>query len=283
MYLLERLKVALAIVVFTSAVAEPVIAGGAVFGVGAEGDSSDGRAYSLFADVSITDNTWLSAAIARNETNNDLFEFKTKFLDVSLDHFFDPIGIRFGGSYWGDDGFLESKDGHAAIYLRGEQGSISVNFERRYFDLTLGGDVLLERRTIDFSANGIGLTGRLKTSKRTSLFLGGMSYDYSRPIAIQPDTDILRFLAISRISLMNSLIDNRVSGGIEVEFGESRVDLRYATWKTAVFQGRVESLGIGLLMPFGDSADVEFRLASDESDEFGRATVFSVFFYLYKE
>lgn len=189
-------------------------------------------------------------------------------------------------SLFADVGFLESKDGHAAMYLRGEQGSISINFERRNFDLTLGRDMLLERRTIDFSANGIGLSGRLKTSKRTSLFLGGMSYDYSLPIAIQPDTDILRFLAISRISLMNSLIDYRLSGGIELEIGESRVDFRYATWKTAVFQGRVESLGIGLLMLLGDTVDVEFRLASDESDESdecGRATVFSVFMYLYKE
>jgi len=143
--------------------------------------------------------------------------------------------------------------------------------------------VLAESRTVDFSAKGYGLTGRLKTSDRTSVYLGGMNYDYSRRIGLQPETDRLRFLAISRISLMNSLIDYRVSGGVEIEFGERRMDLRYSHWKTAVFKGQVDSLGVGWLTPMGNSADIEFRLAVDDSDEFGRATVFSIFLYLYDE
>jgi len=283
MYLRDKIKVALSIAILSSMIMEAALAGGVVIGMGAEGDTVDGRAYSFFADVSLTDSTWISGAVALNETTNDVFELDTKFADISLDHFFDPFGIRLGGSYWGAEGFLESKDVHASLYLRGEKGSISADFERRNFDLTIRADAFPEPRTVDFSATGYGLTGRLKTSKRTSVYLGGMSYDYSRRIGLQPETDRLRFLAISRISLMNSLIDYRLSGGIEIEFGERRLDFRYSHWKTAVFQGRVDSLGVGWLTPLGNSADIEFRLAVDDSDEFGQATVFSVFLYLYDE
>jgi hypothetical protein len=46
-------------------------------------------------------------------------------------------------------------------------------------------------------------------------------------------------------------------------------------------QGRVNSLGVGFLTPIGSAADIEFRLAFDESDDFGSATVLSVFLFLY--
>ena len=283
MYLPERTPVALSIALLLTLALEVAFADGVVIGMGAEGDTVDGRAYSFFADVSLTDSTWISGAVALNETTNDVFELQTKFADISVDHFFDPFGIRLGGSYWGDEGFLESKDVHASFYLRGEKGSLSADFERRNFALTIRLDSLPEARSIDFSAKGYGLTGRLKTGNRTSVYLGGMTYDYSRRIGLQPETDRLRFLAVSRISLMNSLIDYRVSGGIEIEFGERRLDFRYAHWKTAVFRGQVDSFGVGWLMPVGNAADIEFRLALDDSDEFGQATVFSVFLYLYDE
>jgi hypothetical protein len=59
------------------------------------------------------------------------------------------------------------------------------------------------------------------------------------------------------------------------------VDFRYSRWKTAVIQSDVDSLSIGLLMPVGIAADMEFRLAVDDSAEFGKTTVFSVFLYLF--
>ena len=283
MSLPDTIKIALSIVVIAWPNPNPAVAAGVVVGLGVEGDTANGRAYSLFADVGVAENTWFAAALAKNETRNDTFELNTKFVDISIDHFFDPLGVHVGGSYWGDKGFLESNDAHASLYLRGEKGSISVDVERRNFDLTLRLDALREPRLIDFKATGFGLTGRLKTGDRMSLYLGGMNYDYSRPLALQPESDRLRFLAVSRISLMNSLIDYRVRGGVEIDIGERRLDFRYEHWKTVVFQGRVDSLGFGFLTPVGNSADIEFRLAVDDSDEFGRATVFSVFVYWYKE
>ena len=272
----------LAVAILNVAPCENATAKGVVIGIGVAGDTADGRAYSLFADVGATEKTWISGAISRNQTKNTAFDLDAKFADISVDHFFDPVGLRLGGSYWGDDGFLESQDAHASLYLRNKKGSIALDFERRNFDLTIESD-LLAPRSVEFSADGYGLTGRLQANDRTSLYVNGMTYEYSRDISLQPDSDRLRFLSFSRFSLMNSLLDYRLSGGIEFGFGQSRLDFRYSSWKTAVIQGRVNSLGVGFLTPIGRAADIEFRLAFDESDDFGSATVFSLFLFFYAE
>ena len=201
----------LAVAILNVAPCESATAKGVVIGIGAAGDTADGRAYSLFADVGATEKTWISGAISRNQTKNTAFDLDAKFADISVDHFFDPVGIRLGGSYWGDDGFLESQDAHASLYLRNKKGSIAVDFERRNFDLTIESDLLAEPRSVDFSADGYGLTGRLQANDRTSLYFTGMTYEYSRDISLQPDTDRLRFLSFSRFSLMNSLLDYRLN------------------------------------------------------------------------
>jgi len=45
----------------------------------------------------------------------------------------------------------------------------------------------------------------------------------------------------------------------------------------------VDSVGIGFLTPIGRRADLELRLAHDRADDFGTATVFSVFVYLFSD
>ena len=85
--------------------------------------------------------------------------------------------------------------------------------------------------------------------------------------------------SISRLSLMNSLIDYRASGGVEWRFGLSSVDLRIETWQTAVDQGRVNSIGLGMLTPVSGATDMEFRFAYDESENFGSTISFSFFMY----
>jgi len=281
MSLSDDIRTALWIIVSLMVVADSATAEGVVIGIGAEADTSEGRAYSFFADVGVSDKTWISAAVARTQSSNPVFDLDTKFVDMAIDHYFDPIGVRVGAGYWGDKSILESKDVSASIYLRGDRGSVAANIENREFDLTFRSDASRESRSVDFSARGYGLSARLQTSKRTSIHVAGMTYDYSRPIALQPETDRLRLLAVSRISLMNSLIDYQFSGGVEIGIGEWRVDFRYSHWKTAVIQSNVDSISVGLLMPVATAADMEFRLAMDDSAEFGKTTVFSVFLYLF--
>ena len=136
-------------------------------------------------------------------------------------------------------------------------------------------------RGAEFDADGIGLSARLSLGESVSVYASGMSYDYSRDISLQQNPLLLRIFAQSRLSMVNSLLDERVSAGLEWSVGTRLIDLRIATWNTAVFGDNVESVGLGLLTPLDAASDIEFRISTDDSDASGRATVFSVFLYFY--
>ena len=254
-----------------------------IIGMGAEGDTADSRAFTFFTDVGLTDDTWISGSVATTDTEREFFDLSTRYADIGIDHFFKPIGIRLGGAYWGDDDLLESRDFRGALYLRGERGSVSAEFERRNFDLTIDLQLLADPVSVDFSADGIGLSASYRVDDRVTLYVGGMDYDYSRNIRLQPNVDTLRFFSVSRLSTVNSLIDFRASVGLDIEIGDRRLDFRVARWRTEVDQGDIDSFGVGFLSPAGNAADIEFRLAYDDSENFGGATVFSVFLYLFDE
>lgn len=251
---------------------------GYVLGFGAEGDTSDGRAASAFADIELSEKTWLSITGSTAQVDGVISDSSTAFADAGIDYWFEPVGIRLGISYWGDADILDSNDIRTSLYLRGEPGSISLDYERRNFEFDLQSD-LLRGITVKFDADGIGLSTRLDAGESVSLSLGGMSYDYSRNLRVQPDIDVLRFLSISRLSMINSLIDYRVNAGIEFRMGLRSIDVTAGRWQTAMDGGTVESFSVGFLTPVSDRTDMEFRLSFDDSEFFGSTTAFS--FYLY--
>ena len=254
-----------------------------VIGVGAEFDDADSRAFTFFTDVGVTENTWLSGAIARTDTDRDVFDLSTAYADIGIDHPFEPVGVRLRAAYWGDDDLLKSNDLGGALYLRGDMGYLAFEYERRDFDLTIGSLLTDETRTVEFSADGIGASASLPVGDGITVYANGMDFDYSRNIRIQPNIDSLRFFSLSRLSMVNSLVDYRASVGVEFEFGLRRLDLRVARWRTEVDQGEIDSFGVGFLMPAGDAADLELRLAYDDSENFGGATVLSFFLYLFDD
>lgn len=256
----------------------PVLAEGYVLGFGAEGDSADGRAISAFGDFGLTEKSWLSLSATTAETQGIIRDNDTILGQAGLDYFFDPVGVRFGGGYWGNPDILDSRDINAAIYVRGNGGSLALDYEKRRFEFDLQSDAL-RGRTAKFSADGWGLSSRLALGERVNLYLGGMVYDYSRNLRIQPDIDVLAFISNSRLSMINNLIDDRISGGIEIQFGLRSVDLTAGQWQTAVDGSSINSYSIGFLTPIGDRVDAEFRVSLDESETYGRTTAFS--FYLY--
>ena len=256
----------------------PVLAEGYVLGIGGEGDSADGRAFSAFGDFSLTENSWLSLSAMTAETDGIIRDNDTMLGRASIDHFFDPVGVRLGGGYWGNSDILDSRDLSATIYVRGNGGSLSLDYEKRRFEFDLQSD-LLRGRTAEFSADGWGLSSRLALGERVNLFLGGMSYDYSRNLRVQPDIDVLAFVSNSRLSMINNLIDSRYSVGMEIKFGLRSIDLTTGRWQTAVDGSRIDSYSIGFLTPVSDRLDAEFRLSLDESESYGTTTAFS--FHLY--
>jgi hypothetical protein len=254
---------------------------GYILGFGGEADTAGGRAVAVFGDVGVTKDTWLSAFLARTRTGNGPTSLDTDLADVAIDHWFRPLGIRLGVAYWGDDEVLDSGDLRASIYFRNDALSVSADYERRNFDLTFGTNVLPRPRVAEFHGDGYGAKARFAVGDATSFSFSGMGYHYSRNINLQPNIDVLRVFSTSRLGLMNSLLDYRFSAGIDRSLGLRIVDLRLERWQTAIDQGRVDSIGAGLLAPVNQFSDMEFRFAYDYSETFGKTITLSVFYYFF--
>jgi hypothetical protein len=254
---------------------------GFILGFGGEADTAGGRAVTVFGDLGVTNETWLSAMLARTTTGSGPRSLDTIYGDLAIDHWFEPVGIRVAAAYWGDDEVLDSSDLRASIYFRNDSLSISADYERRNFDLTIGANVLPRPRVIEFYADGYGAKARLDVGDATALSIGGMGYSYSRDINLQPNVDFLRIFSSSRLGLMNSLLDYRFHAGIDWSVGLRTIDLRLERWQTAIDQGYVDSIGVGFLTPVNQFSDAEMRFSYDYSDTFGKTITFSVFYYFF--
>ena len=125
------------------------------------------------------------------------------------------------------------------------------------------------------------MTGRFALSESVDLNVSGIDYNYSVDLRIDANRPILDFVSVSRLSLINSLIDYRVRAGLGIDVGKQRWSLDVATWKGEVDGGKTDSATLRLLTPMGKKSDIEFGLGVDKSREFGSATVFSVYLYFY--
>lgn len=259
-----------------------ILAGeGYVIGVGGEADTSDSFSLSVVGDFGLTEKTWFSVTAAKSQAEGALSQLDTLYGDIGLDHHFDPVGIRVGAAYWGDDQLLDSVDLRGSVYIRSKTLSLSADYEKRNFDFIFSLAPLLERRLVEFDADGYGLNFRVSAGGSVSFYMRGMSYDYSVNLSALQNISDLSFLSASRLSLANSLLDNRVDAGIDFDFGLRAVSFEAGRRQTAVDGARVDSVSFGFLFPASDSSDIELRLGYDDSERFGGATVFSFFWFFY--
>lgn len=263
------------------AIAGEALAADYVLGIGAAADTGDAFAATVFGDLELGEDTWISATYGSTETDVLVGGFRTDFYDIGIDHYFEPFGLSLSGAYWGDSDLLDSVDIRASLYYRDDIASFSADYERRNFDFVFETLFTRERRQVEFHADGWGMTNRVQFNDRLTFRLSGMHYEYSRRIRIDPNIDVLRFLSASRLSLINSLIDYRIDTGVEYRFGLRSVDISAGTWKTAVDQSKIDSYSIGLLTPLTDRTDVEFRLSFDNSENFGRTTALTAYLYYF--
>ena len=249
---------------------------------GVQGDSADGIAFVLLGDLAVGEETWLSAGVARSSVDLNLRDkLQTWYGDFGLDHFFDPAGIRVGVAYWGDNSLLDSTDLRASLYFRGARGYLSFDYEFRDFELELPDIDFLRRREVNFDANGIGLGARLDLTDEVDLRFRGMSYDYSVNLRLNPDRDLVDLISVTRLSLLNTLVDYRASLGLGINFGLRRLELEVAQWEDAVAGSRTNSYSLRFLTPISARNDIEFELGYDDSENYGEVTVFSVLLYFY--
>ncbi len=259
-----------------------IAAEGYILGGGVEADSADGLSLSAIADIGLTENTWLTGAVARNSVDGQSgLSIDTWFGDLSLDHYFDPIGVRGGVSYWGDSDTLESIDWQGSVYWRGDKAMIGADYEFRDFSVQLPAFDAFPTREANFDATGIGLSTRFDVSDTVSLGLRGMDYDYSINLQLTDNRPILQLLTFSRLSLINSLVDYRANATLNLKAGDSRWQFDVGTWKGEVDGGRTTSATVRFMTPLGKRNDIEFGLGVDDSDLYGEVTFFSVYVFFY--
>ena len=251
-------------------------------GLGVESDSDDGISTIILGGAGLGENTWLSGGLARSSvelaTRDDL---ESNFADIELDHYFDPFGVRVGAAYWRGSDILESQDWRASLYWRNEKVMLSGEYEVRDFELTTPGTDLSPGRQIMFDANGIGVTARFNLTQKTSLSLSGRKYDYSVPFRPIENRDVIDLISASRLSLINSLVDNRASVSLGIDQGQKHWEFQISNSENIIIQTRTKSATLRLLLPMSEKADIEIGIGRDDSDLYGEVTFLSlhVFFY----
>lgn len=255
---------------------------GYVLGAGIEADSADGIALSTIGEFGISKNTWLSAALARNMADLPFREdLDTWYGDIGIDHWWDPVGVRAGVAYWGDNDTLDSTDYRASLYWRVKKFSVGADYEFRDFSIQLPATDRFPGRKAGFEASGVGLTSRLDVTDSFSVALSGMDYDYDVNLRLDRNQPLLQLLSFSRFSLINSLVDYRAYATFGLDAGARRWQLDIGTWKGEVDGGETQSVTLRYLNPLGDKADIEFSLGIDDSELYGNVTFFSVFVLFY--
>ena len=200
-----------------------VAAEGYIIGGGIEGDSADGLAGAVVADIGITEKTWLSGTVAYNSVDAVFRQsLDTWYGDLELDHWFDPVGIRVGVAYWGDSDVLDSNDLTGSLYVRTDNLMLSGDYEYRDFTFEIPATDFFAGRTVSFDANGFGATARFDLTDNVDLRLSGMDYDYSINLRLSDNRRILELLSFSRLSLINSLVDYRAFATLGIDSGEQR-------------------------------------------------------------
>ena len=273
-------KVLLLLLLSAPAVAELE---GFLLGGGLETDSDDGLRAALLTSIGFSEATWLSAGVAMSSVElASGRDSDTKYADIELDHHFDPVGVSIGAGYWGDPDILDSVDVRGSLYYRDDKLLLAAEYERREFDFIIPPSDFFPGRQFAFDADGIGARMRVHLSDTVSISAAGMQYDYSVDFRPLDERDaILRLISVSRLSLINNLIDSRASVALGIDVGLRRWELDYSTWKGAVDQARTNSITVRYLTPLSGRTDIEFGLGYDDSDLYGEATFFSVYLYFY--
>lgn len=253
-----------------------------VFGGGVESDSTDGLSGAVFADIGLTDKTRLSGSFGKSTVPLPRgVDLNTSYGDIGFDHWFEPLGVQMEVAYWGDGDILDSVDWRGALYWRNDKVTLSADMEYRDFEFDIFRNDVLPGQDVRFHAKALGASANIKLSDKVSLNLGGINYEYNVNLKLDANSRIIEYLSVSRLSLINSLIDYRVGGGLGLDVGKRRWDFSYLTWKGEVDGSKTHSATVHFVTPIGGSSDIQFGLGVDDSDTYGSVTFFSVFLYFY--
>ena len=276
---MQRLApILLATLLATTAQAEE----GYTLGLDLQADDADGLAATAFAVLLVGEDTSISGGLGKSTTDvSQAFDADSIYADLGVDHSFGLFGVRLTAAYWGDSDILDSRDLRGAVYLRGDRGSVALEYEDRSLEFELPPSDFLSRTNFPFDAEGWGLSAGLNVTDDVSVYVSGMDYDYSVPFLQQSSDRIRPLLVVTRLSVLSSLADWRVSGGLSVDVGDKELGLDVSKRKGAVTGSSNESLTARFLTPISTRVDLELSLGADRSELFGDATIAGLRFYYY--
>ncbi len=273
----------LALILFATLLAAAAQADkGYTLGLDLQADDADGFAATAFAILLVGEKTSISGALGKSSTDlSQAANADSIYADLGIDHRFGLFGVRLAAAYWGDSDVLDSRDLQGSVYLSGEHGSIGLSYEDRSLEFQLPPSDFFARTSFPFDATGWGLNGRLELGDNVTVYASGTDYDYSVRFLQQSSDRIRPLIVVSRLSVLSSLADWRVSGGIGVDVGEKRLGLDISRWKGAITGSSNESITASFLTPLSMRFDMEVAIGADRSELFGNATVASLSFYYY--
>ncbi len=249
---------------------------------GIQSDTDNAFAISFFADREIAERSWLSLLLARNRVDIERSSsLNTTYAELGFDRHFEPLGVRIGAAYWGDNDTLDSLDGRASLYWQQSGRRLALDAEYRDFEFDFPGGRFLPGREFRFDATGVGASVGFDLGEDAYLSLSGMSYDYSVNLRLDGNRGLLALLNVSRLSLINSLVDHRVSAGISIDRGLSRWQLDLSAWRGSVDRSDTHSVTVSFTTPLSERTDIEVGLGYDDSDLYGDAVFLSAFLYFY--
>ena len=156
---------------------------GWIVGFGGEGDTADGLAGTVFADVAVTEKTWITGSVGGNTVELPRRQsIDTWYGDLGVDHWFDPVGVRLGAAYWGDSDILDSRDWRGSLYWRTNRVTLAGDYEYRDFSFTIPATDQFPGRTVYFDAHGVGLTTRFELTDSASLSFAGSICAPGKPV-----------------------------------------------------------------------------------------------------
>lgn len=255
---------------------------GYLLGAGLDADADSSLRVSVLASVGLGADTWLSASASATSVDLPLRgDSDIVYADLDLDHNFGPLGFTLGTGYWGDADILDSVDLRASLYVKSDRVTVAGEFERRDFDFIIPPSDFFPGREFAFDADGIGARARFKFGKSFSVGVSAMHYDYGVNFRPDENRDAIRLQTVSRLGLINNLVDSRARITFGLDAGLKRWEFDLGTWKGALDRTRTRSATVRYLTPLGRRTDIEFGLGYDDSELYGNTTLFSVFLYFY--
>jgi hypothetical protein len=274
-----------AVLASAAAEAQPAAARpGWMLGLGAQADEQDGSSVLGTLYVGVSESTWLTFAAGASSAQAGPDDIEADTLALGVDHRFDGVGFTLDAEQWGDPDALETQELGGSIYFDRPRWHLSLRYESRDIEIPLtitgplGGTL---RRTLDVGADGVGVTGHVRLAERWRMYFGLAEYDYERNLNALLRIDNLNWLDASTLPLAGSLLDHERWLAVERTFGNTLLNVRVVSDRSALDGSDLDTLDVAALFPIGRRFDLQVNVGHGRSEFFDAGLYGGLLFLFY--